>query len=268
MAALPATITVDLAPTFHIGPVEVAWHGLTIAVGILSGGFLASRWARRRGMATEPLTMIGTVLTVSALVGGRIFYLAEHGLLGDPGRWLGTNGFTFDGGFIAAAVAITVYLWRSRTSLEYLDLVAAALPLGIAIGRIGDIINGEHYGAPTTFFLGIVNANPDALTPRHDIAYHNGGLYEVLLATIIFAIVLPLRARLSHRVTAMMWLVIALFSIGRFFEFFLRSDSEQIALGLSSAQWSSLILLVASGLGAWWTLVRRPRPPVAAAART
>lgn len=266
MSRLLGTITIDLAPSFHVGPIEIAWHGLTIAIGIVAGGLLAGRWAKRRGLDTDPLSMIGILLTVSALIGGRVFYLAEHGMLGDPGRWFGTTGFTFDGGFIAAAIAIVVYVRRTRLSLEYLDIVAAALPLGIAIGRIGDIINGEHYGAPTTFFLGVVNANPDSLTPRHDIAYHNGGMYEVLLAAAIFAIVAPLRHRLRPHVTAMMWLVIALFSVGRFFEFFLRSDSEELALGLSSAQWTSVVLLVVAGVGAWWTLLRRGAPRSAAGA--
>ena len=41
--------------------------------------------------------------------------------------------------------------------LDDLDtaLSAFGLPLGIAIGRIGDVINGEHYGPATNFFLGV-----------------------------------------------------------------------------------------------------------------
>lgn len=260
MFLAPAVITIGIPPTFHLGPLTLAWHGITIAVGIFAGGVLAARWAKQRGMAVDPLYSIGIILAAGGLIGGRIFYLAEHGELGDPGRWFGTTGFTFDGGFIAAAVGIGLYLWRTRLSAAYLDVVAAALPLGVAIGRIGDIINGEHYGAATRFFLGVRNSNPEALTPRHDVAYHNGGIYEVLLAGAIFAIVWPLRHRLSSRPTATVWLVMALFSIGRFFEFFARRDSETIALGLSSAQWTSIVLLAVSGIGAAVSLrLRRPR---------
>jgi hypothetical protein len=35
-------------------------------------------------------------------------------------------------------------LWTARRSVEYLDAVAFGLPRGIAIVRIGDVINGEH----------------------------------------------------------------------------------------------------------------------------
>jgi prolipoprotein diacylglyceryltransferase len=60
-----------------------------------------------------------------------------------------------------------------------------------------------------------------------------------------------------------MWLVIALFAVGRFFEFFLRSDSADLALGLEIAQWTSLALLAVAGAGAWLTLRPRQgeRPP-------
>jgi phosphatidylglycerol---prolipoprotein diacylglyceryl transferase len=255
-----SVITIDIPPTFHVGPFTVAWHGLTIAIGIVIGGFAAARYARERGLSVEPLYTIGMILVVAAVVGGRVFYLAERGELGDPSRWVGSTGFTFDGGFIAAAVGIALYLRAKTHSVAYLDLVAVGLPLGVAIGRIGDVINGEHYGPATTFFLGVRNANPDSLTPRHDIAYHSGGLYEVLLAALIFAIVWSLRHRLK-RTTALTWLVLGLFSLGRFFEFFARSDSETAALGLTTTQWTSLVLLAAAIVGAWLTLGRPGRAP-------
>lgn len=42
------------------------------------------------------------------LVGSRIYYLAEHSQLLDPGSWLKTRGFAFYGGLIAATVGITI----------------------------------------------------------------------------------------------------------------------------------------------------------------
>jgi Prolipoprotein diacylglyceryl transferase len=98
------------------------------------------------------------------------------------------------------------------------------------------------------------------------LAYHSGGLYEVLLAAIVSAIAWPLGTRLRQPL-ALTWLVVALFALGRFFEFFLRSDSADLALGLEIAQWTSLVLLAVAGAGAWLTLegrpAPRPRPPPA-----
>jgi phosphatidylglycerol:prolipoprotein diacylglycerol transferase len=255
--AAAATITIGIDPTIEIGPITVAWHGLTIAVGIVVGGLAAAYDARRRGIEPERLYPVALILVTGAFVGGRAFYLLEHGRLDDPGAWFASTGFTFYGGFIAAALGIAYYVRRQRLNLSYLDAIAAGLPLGIAIGRIGDVINGEHYGPATDFFLGVRNMHPDALTPSPDVAYHSGGLYEVLIAALVFAIAWPLRKRLK-RPLALMWLVIALFAVGRFFEFFLRSDSADLALGLEIAQWTSLLLLGGAIVGAWLTLRDRP----------
>lgn len=244
-----AVIRIGISPEIHIGPVTLAWHGLTIAIGILMGGLAARRWARERGLDPEPLFTLGALLAVAGIVGGRLLYVLEHG-----GPLLGTRGFTFDGGVVLAALLIAGYVWRTRLSGRYLDSIAVGLPLGVAIGRIGDVINGEHYGPRSKFLLAVRNSNPHALTPNPAYAYQNGGLYEVLLAAAIFALVWLLRHRL-RRTGDLVWLVLGLFAVGRFFEFFARSDSPKLALGLSNAQWSSLGLLVVVIAG--WVLTAR-----------
>jgi phosphatidylglycerol---prolipoprotein diacylglyceryl transferase len=253
LASSPSTITIGIDPFVHIGPVTLAWHGITIALGILAGGLVAGYYARERELATEPLYTFGMILVAGALVGGRLYYVAEHGEPFDTSAWVSNRGFTFYGGFILVALGLGIYVWRARLSVTYLDVVACGLPLGIAIGRIGDVINGEHYGPATHFFLGVRNSNPDTDVPNHAVAYHSGGLYEVLIGAIVFSIAWPLRHRLT-RPTALMWLVIALLAAGRFAEFFVRSDSDTVALGLETAQWTSLALIAIAGVGAWLTL--------------
>lgn len=144
----PAVITIGLDPFIHVGPLTIAWHGLTIALGILLGTVLAARWLRERTLATEPLYALAGLLALGGIVGGRLFYLMEHG-----GPLFGTNGFTFDGGVIVAALLLFGYVRRRQLSLRYLDAIAAGLPLGVAVGRIGDVINGEHYGPRSDFLV-------------------------------------------------------------------------------------------------------------------
>jgi phosphatidylglycerol:prolipoprotein diacylglycerol transferase len=252
-----AVISIGIDPMVHLGPVTLAWHGLTIAIGVLIGGFMAGIEARARGLDTEPLQVMGIILVVGAILGSKVYYLAEHGLLTDPSAWVDIRGFTFYGGFIAAALGLGAYIWRQRLSIGYLDAIALGLPLGYGIGRIGDIINGEHYGPATTFFLGVRNTHPDADVPSHVIAYHNGGLYESMIGFATFAVAFALHRRLRSRPTAMIWLVMALLALGRFVEFFTRSDSATSALGLEVAQWTSIGLLLVAAAGAWTTARRR-----------
>ena len=245
-----AVITIGIDPDIPLGPVTIAWHGLTIAIGVLIGGMVTLRWGREENLDPDSLYTLGALLVVGGIVGGRLFYVLEHG-----GSLLGSRGFTFDGGVILAALLMAAYAWRTHISARYLDAAALGLPLGVAIGRIGDVINGEHYGPRSDFFLAIQNSHPDALTPNPALAYQNGGLYEVMLAAVIFAVMWALR----HRLPApgdLTWLVLALFATGRFFVFFARSDPP-LALGLTNAQWTSLALLPVIVAG-WWVTTRSP----------
>ncbi len=108
--------------------------------------------------------------------------MAEQG-----GPLLRTRGFTFDGGFIAAGLLLAIYARRTRLDVRHLDAVAFGLPLGIAIGRIGDVINDEHHGAPSTSLLAVRDAHLEALTPDNTIAIRN---YEALLAPVLALAVL------------------------------------------------------------------------------
>ncbi|MCP9490442.1 MAG: prolipoprotein diacylglyceryl transferase [Solirubrobacteraceae bacterium MAG38_C4-C5] len=253
-----AAITIGIDPTIELGPVTLAWHGITIALGIMIGGVAAGRHAREHGLDVDPLYTVGSIAALAGIVGGRIFYLLENDPAGlvDPAQLFSGRGFTFAGGVILAAVAIAVYVRGRDLSPRYLTAGALGLPLGVAIGRIGDVINGEHYGPATDFFLAVRNTHPDADVPSPALAYHSGGLYEVLLAAAIFAVVWPLRHRFAH-VTTPVWLVLALFAVGRFVIFFFRLDSDELALGLNSAQWTSIVLLIVAIAGAAITGQRR-----------
>ena len=71
----------------------------------------------------------------------------------------------------------------------------------------------------------------------------------MVLAFAIFALVWPLRDRF-RRPLAPLWLVLGLYALGRFFMFFFRSDSEELALGLNGAQWTSGALFALAVIGA------------------
>ncbi len=253
---MPAVITIGIDPNIHLGPITLAWHGVTIAIGVAIGALVAGRLARARGLESDPLYAIAGLLVLGGIVGGRLFYVLEHG-----GALLGTRGFTFDGGMILAAILVAGYVWRSGLSGAYLDVVAVGLPLGVAIGRIGDVINGEHYGPQSNFFLAVRNSHPDALTPNPALAYQNGGLYEVLLGLAVFVVMWSVRNRARHP-GDLAWLVLGLLAFGRFFEFFARSDSPGLALGLDNAQWTSIALLVVVVAGRLSANRRRRSPDV------
>ena len=242
-----AEITIGIDPEIELGPLTLAWHGIGIAVGIAVGGWLAARFAAERGLSRDHTFNLVALIAIAGIVGSRLFFLAEDDPAGlvNPADWLGTRGFSFYGAIILGVGAVGFALWRYRLDRSYLDALAAGFPLGLAVGRIGDLISGEHHGPPTAAPWGVSYTNPEAEVPQLGAAYHSGALYEIVLGLVMLGLTLAVWRRLP-RTLDLLWTVIGLFALGRFLIFFYRSDSDELALGLSESQWISIGLVAVS----------------------
>lgn len=264
-----ATITIGLPPMFHLGPLPVAWHGLMIGVGLLAGGWFTFGYARERDLDVERLQSAALILVLAGGLGARFYYLAQSDPSGlvRPAEWFGQFGFAFYGAIILGVPATAFYLRRRGGTLPYLDAFAAGFPLGMAVGRIGDLILGEHYGPATTAPWGFRYTDPNAAVPSSHLAYQSGAFYEILLALLIFGLLWPQRGRFRTP-GLLLCLTVGLYAAGRFLIFFVIRDTEVVALGLRQAQLTSLVLFALAALGAWWLgRSNRPGKPADAAAK-
>ena len=111
----------------------------------------------------------------------------------------------------------------------------------MAIGRIGDIINGEHFAKFTDLPWGVIYTHP--LSPASGRpATHPAVGYELLFDVALLAALWPLRNRL--RPNGMFFCLYgATYSVGRFFLSFLREESNVYFGGLNEAQIVALIVL-------------------------
>lgn len=252
MSAAWAVITIDVDPFIQLGPIEIAWHGLMTAAGIVVAAYIAIRYAKRNGL--DPDVLLNAVIwaALAGVVGARFLYLAEKdaGALLAPGEWFGNEGFSVYGGMIAGATAAALVFRRQHLGLRYLDALAFGFPFGMAVGRIGDLINGEHYGAPSDLPWAIRYVHPDADVPSGQIAYHPGGLYEIVLGLLVGMAVLMLYRRL-RKPGQLFFTVVGLYAAGRFVMFFYRVDSESLVLGLDTSQWISIAITLACAIGFW-----------------
>ncbi len=140
----------------RIGPVSP--HGLGIALGYLGGSWWMLREGRKRGLKEDD---VGTILLwalVGAIVGARFFYVLGH--LGDFDSFIDMlkiweGGISLIGGISGAVILAYPFMRRyGYRFLQVMDSGAIGLAFGIFIGRIGDLIIGDHLGKPTSFFLG------------------------------------------------------------------------------------------------------------------
>jgi phosphatidylglycerol:prolipoprotein diacylglycerol transferase len=273
---IPLKIIIDLEPNlFRIGPFLITWHGVFAVLGILAGARLGLWLLSKDGIDVSRGADGVAWMVVVGLIGARLLYVWENFKLfsGQLGRiFLITEGGISQWGGLFGAM-IGAYIWARRNAYSYwkiIDAGGAATMIGLAIGRIGDVINGEHHGTPTTLPWGVEYVNADTLG-QPGLVVHPEVAYEMVLTLAILGALLPfhkrLKAKLADGVLGLVYL--GLYGAGRFFLSYLRTDPAVFA-GLRLAQLASLLMVVIA-IVAIPILIRRARaakPPAPEPAET
>ena len=246
---IPLTIVIDLEPNlFRIGPFLITWHGVFAVLGILAGARLGLWLLGKDGVEVKQGADGVAWMVLVGLVGARLLYVWENYKLfeGNLARIFAITegGISQWGGLFGAMVG--AYIWARRAAFSYwklLDAAGAAAMIGLAIGRVGDVVNGEHHGTPTTLPWGVEYVNPDTLGQPGQIV-HPEVAYEMILTLVILGAILPfhqrLKARLPDGVLGLAYL--GLYAIGRFLLSYFRTDPAVFA-GLRQAQLASLLMV-------------------------
>jgi phosphatidylglycerol---prolipoprotein diacylglyceryl transferase len=140
---------------FEIGPLQVHWYGIVIAAATLIGTLLATRVARWLNEDPDHAWSMLLLVMVLAIVGARLYHVIhmwDHYIANPveiPQIWNG--GIGIPGGIAGGALGVLIYT-RSRglSTARWMDIAAPALLLGQAIGRLGNWVNQELYGPPTS----------------------------------------------------------------------------------------------------------------------
>ena len=264
-----------------IGPLKISPHGIGIAIGYLLGSWWMLREGRKRGLQEDH---VGTILVwalVGAIVGARLFYVIGHfsefeSFTDMLAIWRG--GISLIGGIVGAMMAAYPVMRRyGYRFLQVMDSAALGLAFGIAFGRIGDLIIGDHIGKKTSFFLGFQYQGGDLAgytclgdgvgqtctttlpdNTQQVISYgevvHQTALYDMLIAIGLFLFLFWLNKKPRREGVLIMSFAIW-YGAGRVITDFLRVDKTWF--GLTGSQWTSIAAIVLS----LWTLYRYSRRP-------
>jgi len=249
----------------QFGPIMIRWYSLAYIVGLVLGWRyvrLLGNWppARLRARDIDDFLVWATL---GVILGGRLgyvlFYSGDYFLenpLAIIEVWKG--GMSFHGGLLGVITATLLFCRRRGIPLLVLgDLVAAAAPIGLFLGRLANFVNGELFGRVTDAPWGIVFPRGGPL-PRHP-----SQLYEALLEGVLLFVLLLLLAR-RQEIRERSGVLTGIFLIGygtaRLVVEAFRQPDVQIgflAWGSTMGQWLSAPMIVA---GLLLLFTARPRP--------
>lgn len=244
---------------FTLGPFTVRWYGIAYAVALLVGLGILNLETRRKGLDLDFNDLIDFVLLSFplGLIGARLYYvlfyldyfrrtpLAIVGLR--SGNGFGLSGLAIHGGLIGGLVGLVVFVKLKKVDFRrFADALAPALILGQAIGRAGNLLNGDAYGYPTELPWGIVfRSNTAAGAEFPNQSLHPTMIYEMILDLLIFVFLWRLRKdRYKPGFVGIMYLIS--YSIGRSLVSFFRAGSLWIG-PIRAAHLASILIVGWSG---------------------
>jgi phosphatidylglycerol---prolipoprotein diacylglyceryl transferase len=243
-------------PEIQLGPLELKTFGLMFALGFLAAGAVIARRFDELGKPVDWAYEMTFAALAGGIVGARVYYMAQN--WSDVSDDLLANifsgsGLVWYGGAIGGALAVFAWAWwRGFLSLALLDLAAAPLALGYAIGRVGCQLSGDgDYGRASD--LPWAMSYPDGTVPTND-QVHPTPVYETLAMGLIAWLLWQWRDRFRPGVLFAMYLVLS--GLERFLVEFVRRNADTVA-GLTTPQVESLVLMA---VGAVWIAAVSRRP--------
>jgi phosphatidylglycerol:prolipoprotein diacylglycerol transferase len=245
--------------------------GLLLASAYVVAYWWLSRQGRREGLDVEALSSLGFWAIVGAIIGAKALMIVRDfpEYAAAPSELFSASVLTsagdFYGGFIGALIASAIFFRRHRQLPFWrtADLCGPAIALGQAIGRIGCLMAGDDYGAPTRLPWAVTFTDPDAARiggAPLGVPLHPVQLYESIVCLALFAILVRLSRRKRFDGEIILDYTF-LYAVARFVLELFRGDADRgFVFGgwLSTSQFIALVLGPAAAV-LWF--VRRRRAP-------
>ena len=219
-------LELDPPSTIQLGPLTIHFSGLIIAVGMLLAVLYASKRSKEFGLKEDDL--IDGVLWVApfAIICARLYYCIfewdQYASNPISILYIWNGGLAIYGGVLGAVIGLSVFCKvRKIKATAMMDVVSLGLLIGQLVGRWGNFMNREAFGAPTDSFLrmGLYNTATGAVE-----YYHPTFLYESLWNFVGFLLLHFLSKKRKYDGQVALGYV-AWYGLGRAFIEGLRMDS-------------------------------------------
>jgi phosphatidylglycerol:prolipoprotein diacylglycerol transferase len=253
-------IDVPFAPDLVVGSARIAWHSIFALVGSTVAIAISIRLARRL-VPDERVYPYALWVLLGGLITARLGHVADNwsAYAADPARILAFwgGGIAVTAAPIGSTIAGAIAARRLRLPVgAMLDVSAIGIVVGLAIGRIGDVINGEHHAVACSGLPWCIRyTHPDTLgqsTYVHPVVVYDA-LMDLALAAVAY--LFWRREWLRAPQGRAYLIVLGLYGLGRFTTSFLRLDPVVLA-GFQEAQLLGLAYALIA-VAVWISL--RPR---------
>jgi phosphatidylglycerol---prolipoprotein diacylglyceryl transferase len=247
-----------MKPEIELLGISIKTFGVIFALGFLACGMLIARRLRELRMPVDWSYEIVFAALLGGVVGARGYYLIQnygevkHDLLASI---FSGSGLVWYGGAISGAIAVLIWMRRhDALQLRLLDMLATALALGYAIGRIGCQVSGDgDYGIRSSLPWAMGYPHGTLPTPP-GVRVQPTPIYETVAMCLLAYVLWQLRDRVRPGVVFALYLVGS--GLERFLVEFIRRNKE-VLVGLTAPQLESLVLLAIGLL--WLGLLARGR---------
>lgn len=222
--------------------VTVRWYGLMFAIGFWIGFNIVAKMYKHEGAPEKWMGILLIWVAAGTIVGarlGHVFFYAWDYYSEHPWKILATweGGLASHGGAIGVIVAVILYsiFTTKRSPLWTFDKLVVAIALVGALIRIGNLMNSEIFGYPTTLpwgFMFVRSAEWHALYEGQ--ACHPTQLYEAFCYLALFGLLMWMYWRKNAQCRP--GLIFGTFLVGiflpRFFIEFIKNDQADFEAGM------------------------------------
>ena len=258
-----------------IGGFTIAFYGMIIAAGMLSGLWLACHQAQRTGQKKEVYTDFAIYAIIFSLIGARLYYVvfSWENYKDDLLQIFNTRGggMAIYGAVIAAILTAIIYCKVKKYNFFLLaDTAVGGLVLGQIIGRYGNFFNREAFGEYTNSLfamrLRVDQVNPANITELMKshmttvdgvqyIQVHPTFLYESLWNILVLVLILVFTTKKKFNGEIFLLYLVG-YALGRVWIEGLRTDQLQIgSTGIAVSQVLSGAIVILGVVV--WICVRR-----------
>ena len=210
----------------QIGPLMIYYYGVIIAFGLILAVLYGCKRSKEFGIREDDVVDGVLWITPFAIVCARAYYVAfswpRYAVNPIEVFYIWEGGLAIYGGVLGALVGVLVFCRIKKIKfVALLDLVLIGFLIGQSIGRWGNFMNREAFGAETASFLrmGLLNGITGTVT-----YYHPTFLYESVWNAVGF-VILHFASKRRRYDGQMALMYAAWYGLGRTFIEGLRTDS-------------------------------------------